>query len=80
MTELQPGYEMRQDPQWGWTIAVKNADKQPCPMCIGEGHVWTDDGFDQDGNLTAEYEITCPRCLGARTYKLEQETDGTQNS
>lgn len=76
---LIPTGHWKFDPAWGWTIAV-DTDKAPCPMCWGHGTVTTDDGYDENGMLTAEYEITCPRCLGARTFKLEQETDGTQDS
>ena len=77
--ELMPGYSMKLDKTWGWTIAVDDIDKQPCPACVGSGQIITDDGYDEDGNLTAEYEILCPRCEGVGKYKLEPRNDGTEN-
>lgn len=65
----------KMDSAWGWTISV-DSDKAPCPMCWGHGTIIDDDGYDENGELTPEYEVTCYRCKGARTWKLEQETDG----
>lgn len=79
-SEVMPGYAMKWDSAWGWTIACKDMDKAPCPQCIGAGTITDDDGYDHDGNLTPEYELTCPRCLGKGTFRLEMETDGTENS
>ena len=76
MTEPMPGYAMKFDSTWGWTIAVKDADKQPCPQCVGSGEITDDNGYDEDNNLTSEFQVICPRCLGKGTYKLEQDTDG----
>ncbi len=78
--QVMPGYALKWDSAWGWTIACKNMDKAPCPQCIGAGTITDDDGYDEDGNLTPEYQVTCPRCLGKGTYRLEMETDGTENS
>ena len=78
--KLNPGYSYKWDSAWGWTIAVDDIDKAPCPLCGGTGEITEDNGYDEDGNLTPEFQIVCPRCLGKATYKLEMETDGTENS
>jgi DnaJ-class molecular chaperone len=46
-----------------------DVDKAPCPYCWGEGVIKVDDGYDEDGNLTAEYDVLCPRCKGNGKYK-----------
>lgn len=80
MIEPMPGYAVKWDSAWGWTIACKDMDKAPCPQCIGSGTITDDDGYDENGELTAEYEVTCPRCLGKGTFRLEQDNNGTENS
>lgn len=70
--ELIPTGKIKLDPGWGHTIEV-DVNKAPCPMCWGEGEITTDDGYDEDGNLSAEYQILCPRCKGNGKYKQELE-------
>jgi DnaJ-class molecular chaperone len=77
--ELIPTGKIKMDTTWGMTITV-DIDKAPCPACWGAGTIVTDDGYDEDGNLTAEYDIECVRCKGNGKYKQEMETDGTENS
>jgi DnaJ-class molecular chaperone len=74
--ELIPTGKYKLDPQWGWTIEI-DAKKAPCPLCWGSGEITVDDGYDENGNLTAEYDITCPRCKGNGKYQQElEETNG----
>lgn len=65
---LIPTGQIRIDATWGATIIV-DVDKAPCPYCWGEGVIKVDDGYDEDGNLTAEYDVLCPRCKGNGKYK-----------
>lgn len=80
MSEVMNGYSLKRDPAWGWTIACDDMDKAPCPQCVGSGEITDDNGYDENGHLTPEFQVTCPRCLGKGTFRLEQENDGTENS
>jgi DnaJ-class molecular chaperone len=74
--ELIPTGKIKMDPVWGRSIEV-DPKKAPCPLCWGAGEITVDDGYDEDGNLTAEYDITCPRCKGNGKYQQElEETNG----
>ena len=77
--ELIPTGKIEMHAPWGMTITV-DIDKAPCPACWGSGVIVTDDGYDQDGNLTAEYEIECYRCKGNGKYKQEMSDDEPANS
>jgi len=77
--ELIPTGKIKIDAAWGYTIEV-DVNKAPCPACWGAGTITTDDGYDQDGNLTAEYEIECYRCKGNGKYKQEMSDDEPADS
>jgi hypothetical protein len=54
----------------GLTISL-DMDKAPCLMCWGAGEITADDGFDENGYLGSEYDITCPRCNGNGLFRQE---------
>jgi len=66
--EIIPTGEVVFTPFYGWEIKLDVATA-PCPMCWGEGNIQEGD-IDEYGNETI-YQILCPRCEGAATYKLE---------
>ena len=74
--KVADGYSLKWDSAWGWTIACDDMDKAPCPMCVGAGEITDDNGYDENGNLTVEFQVICPRCQGKGTFRLEQDDNG----